>query len=102
MSIDLNTIIRRGDEHIETKVGNQTLMLSAAAGKYFAVESSGQRIWELLKQPSSVRSVVSELQREYDVSHDRCREEVIAFVSQLVSNGLEEIIPHDALDSHNP
>jgi len=86
--IGLDTVIARGSEHVEAQMAGQTVMMSIPRGKYFALEGTGQRIWECLAEPASVGSIVDRLVAEYDVDRERCVEEVIAFVSELVASGL--------------
>ena len=86
--LSLQTVVVRGSEHVETRVGDQTLMMSVAHGKYYSVDATAGRIWEMIEQPIALSEVVSTLMREYDVSSDECEAEVKSFVGDLLSNGL--------------
>ena len=88
MKIGAETIIMRGSEHVEAEMGGQTVMMSIARGKYYALEGTAQRIWELVSEPISVAEVVDRLVEEYDVDRDRCAAEVTTFVGELMENGL--------------
>ena len=83
-----STIIGRGSDHVETRVGEQTMMMSVAQGKYFALEETAQRIWELIEQPRSVAQIVEALVDEYDVPEAQCQAEVEVFLADLLGNGL--------------
>lgn len=82
------TIIGRGADHVETRVGEQTMMMSIAKGKYYALEASAQRIWDLLETPRSVAALVDALLAEYDVSRETCVAQVQRFLADLRENGL--------------
>lgn len=86
--LSLQTVVVRGTEHVETRVGDQTLMMSVAHGKYFSVDATAGRIWDMIEQPVALNDVVATLVREYDVSPDDCEAQVKSFVGELISNGL--------------
>ena len=82
------SIIARGSDFVATKVGDQTMMMSISAGKYFAVAETAQRIWELLDQPRSIGDIVAVLTQEYDVAQPECLAQVTAFARDLHDHGL--------------
>ena len=88
MAIDLDTVVARGSEHVETEMGDQTVMMNISQGQYYALDQSGQRIWALMDQPIRVSDIVSKLTDEYDVERAQCETEVLAFLTELQSNGL--------------
>jgi len=88
--IGLETVVARGSEHVETRMAGQTVMMSIPRGKYFAIDGTGQRIWECLAEPASIGQIVDRLLQEYEVDRDQCEAEVIAFVGELMDSGLTE------------
>lgn len=90
-----DTVIGRGTEHVETRVGEQVMMMSIAQGKYYALEASAQRIWDLIETPRTLGALVDELVAEYDVARETCAREVRAFVADLLANGLVVTDPGD-------
>ena len=88
--IGLETVVVRGAEHVEAPLGGQTVMMSIARGKYFALDGTGQRIWELISEPMRVGEIVDRLTEEYDVDREQCTAEVKSFVAELAENGLVE------------
>jgi hypothetical protein len=86
--MDMDTVVQRGTECVEARMGEQTVMMSIAQGKYFAVEETAQRIWEMIGQPVPVRELAAALQAEYDVAPDQCEAELLAFLGDLKSSGL--------------
>lgn len=86
--IGLDTVIARGADHVEAQMGGQTVMMSIQRGKYFALEGTAQRIWELTAEPVTVGQIVDRLVAEYEVERAQCAAEVVAFVEQLLENGL--------------
>ena len=88
--IGLETVVARGTEHVEAEMSGQTVMMSIARGKYFALEGTGRRIWELMAEPVRVSEIVDRLVEEYDIERERCAGEVLAFIGELFENGLGE------------
>lgn len=86
--VGLDTIVARGADHVEAQMGSQTVMMSVSRGKYFALDGTGQRIWECLAEPVAVGEIVERLVREFDVEHERCAAEVLSFIAELMANGL--------------
>lgn len=86
--LSLKTVVSRGSEHVETRVGDQTMMMSIAQGSYFSVDATAARIWDLIEAPVALSDVVSKLMSEYEVSEQQCSEQVLDFVEQLIANGL--------------
>lgn len=90
MQVGLETVIVRGSEHVEAEMAGQTVMMSISQGKYYALEGTARRIWELVAEPTPVSAVVDRLVAEYEVDRAQCAEEVTAFVHELMANGLLE------------
>ena len=86
--IGLETVVARGSEHVETRMAGQTVMMSIARGKYFAVDGTGQHIWECLAEPISIGQIVERLLDQYEVDRKQCEAEVMSFVGEMMENGL--------------
>lgn len=82
------SVLARGTDFVATRVGDQTMMMSVTAGRYFALAETGQRIWKLLEQPRAIGEIVGILVDEYDVTRAACVEQVIQFTRDLAENGL--------------
>jgi hypothetical protein len=83
----------RGDSHVETDFAGQTLMMSIAQGKYYAVDATAKRIWDMLERPLRLQEVVAALLDEFDVAPEQCNREVLAFAENLLRNGLIKEVP---------
>lgn len=87
-TIRLESIIERGTDHVEAQMGGQTVMMDIAQGKYFALETTAQRIWELMAEPVRVGDIVDALVEEYDIDRAGCESEVMGFLRELDASGL--------------
>lgn len=64
------------------------MAMSLKRGKYFAVEGTGARIWDLLRDPKTESELVETLTAEYDVTPADCRRDLRAFLRDLEDYGL--------------
>lgn len=67
-------------------------MLHLENGNYYGLENVGAKIWRLLEKPTKVREIERILLEEYDIEPARCHEEVSQLLSDLIENGLVEVI----------
>lgn len=83
-----SVMLSRGTEHVETFQNDQTLAMSIKHGKYFAMQGTAQRIWELLEAPKSEQALFAELAEEYSIPQGQCAEDVRPFLAELRQFGL--------------
>lgn len=69
------------------------VLLEQTQSRYYGLDSIGRRIWELLEEPRTIGSLCTTLEAEFDVSFERCRTEVLAFLEQLEAAELVETRP---------
>ena len=89
-ALSLQTIVARRDEPLTARVDDDLVMLDPRQSRYFGVDPTGRRIWELLEEPRSVESLCTALQDEFEVSAETCRADVLAFLEQMSDAGLLE------------
>lgn len=88
MALSLHTTIARGTRHVETDVGDQTMMMSVHTGKYYALEGTARSIWEQIAAPTTVDALIESLLREFDVERATCEADVMTFLDDMVANEL--------------
>jgi hypothetical protein len=82
-ALSLETVVSRRPEPITRMVDEELVMLDPRSSRYFAMDAIGRRIWILLERPQAVGELCSTLEAEFDVTAERCRSEVVAFLEQL-------------------
>lgn len=88
-TISNSTAFVRHDRVVANDLGEQeTVMLDVDRGMYFGLTGVGRAIWDRLAEPISLDDLVGSLLEEYDVAESACREEVRAFLADLVEEGL--------------
>lgn len=83
-----NSLFSQQPGNIVSDMDGEKVMLSIQSGKYFNLGELGGEIWDLMKEPISIDNLVSTLLARYDVGQTECEEHVIAFLIQLLGEGL--------------
>lgn len=90
--ISINDIIIHKTGIDETNMDGEVVMMDINEGKYYCLNSIGSRIWEIIKEPISVKELISILLAEYDVDTKVCEDEVNDFLNRIYENGLISIV----------
>jgi hypothetical protein len=90
-AIGEDTVVTHAAGLVASNLDEKKVMMNIVSGKYFGLDSIGSRIWDLTEKPHTVRELVSELLKEYDVDENICRQDVLAFINKLYDQGLFDI-----------
>lgn len=85
---DSNTRYIRNSKTISGRLHDELVMMDLDQGKYFSLNSVATRIWELLERPMLPVELSTLLVEEYEIGMDQCREEVNAFLAEMVKLGI--------------
>ena len=88
MVLNPDTKLLQGQNHVATSIGDETAVMSIKRGRYYAVGSVAERIWQLLEAPVSPREIAERLREEYDIAPEQCQREVGVFLNELIEEGL--------------
>jgi hypothetical protein len=69
----------------------EVVILNMADGVYYGMNPVGGRIWSLISQPRRVGEIRDTLLNEYDIEPERCMQEVLALLKELLDQGLVQI-----------
>ncbi len=75
---------KRNQENISSKIQDEIIMVNVEQGNYFALNSVGSRIWELIESPQSIDAICSQLTEEYDITPEVCHDEVETFIRRCL------------------
>lgn len=81
-----SSVIRQNESLMSSNLGDDFVMMDVDRGTYYGLEAVAARIWSLAQQPVSVDSLCCQLSEEYDISPDVCRQEVLAFLRELLDH----------------
>ena len=73
---------------MESRVGEETVILHLERGTYYGLDQLGTRIWELLKGGMAPGAIGDILVGEYDASREVMEAEMRRFLSDLYAHGI--------------
>ena len=87
-TITAESTISRAGELLATDLDEETILMSIEKGAYYGMERTAQRIWEIIETPHTVADICRQLAGEYSVTEEVCRQDVIAFLEELLAENL--------------
>jgi hypothetical protein len=91
MELSSDSVIAATPHHVGADLGEEVILLHLDHGLYFGLGNVGARVWKLLEKPVRVGEIERVLLEEYDVEPQRCHDEVLRLVSDLVDQDLVEV-----------
>jgi len=89
--IDQQTYVKRNNDVFANEIDGEAVMMHIQTGKYYGLDEIGSRIWELMEHKIQVKTIIEQLLKEYDVSEQQCKTDVINLLNELKQNELIEI-----------
>jgi hypothetical protein len=81
-------------QHVMVRVlDNEAVFLNLETEKYFGLDQTGTRMWQLLTVAPAIDVAFGQLLDEYDVPADLLRANLTELLSRLIDNGLLQIVP---------
>lgn len=80
--------VQRNNDCVAAMVADELVVLSVDLGRYFGLNPTAARVWELLEQPRTMEELCDSLAEEYEIQPDACRLEVTALLEDLQKEGL--------------
>jgi Coenzyme PQQ synthesis protein D (PqqD) len=81
-------LLQRTNRHVSASVGEAVAMMDVDAGKYYVLDDAASFIWERLREPTSIDELLTDLQKRYEVTPERCEADVLPFLRDLHAKGL--------------
>ena len=73
----------------------ESVLLNLDSERYFGLDATGTRMWELVTSQPCIAVALDKLQEEYEVESDMLRSHLTQLLSGLVENGLLQVLPAD-------
>lgn len=90
--IDINAEIVSSKQILWSELKDEIVMMNIDEGSYFSLQGPSARVWELLKEPTSVKAVHAVLIEEYDVPAEQCQQELLGLIQSLHDGQLVNIV----------
>ena len=74
----------------------ESVLLNLETERYFGLDATGTRMWQLVTTLSNIDAAYQELLAEYDVEPEQLRANLAELLDRLVENGLLQVLPADA------
>lgn len=86
-----DTFVVKSRDIISSDMDNETVMMSIEKGEYYGMNSVGSCIWALLEKPNTIDTLCAQLQKQFAVSNQECRQDVSKFVHDLLEKNLIQV-----------
>lgn len=73
----------------------ESVLLNLETERYFGLDATGTRMWELATSLPNIDSAFGKLLDEFDAEPELLRSHLAGLLSQLVENGLLDVLPAD-------
>ena len=73
----------------------ESVLLNIETERYFGLDETGTRMWQLVTASPSVEMAYQQLLEEYDVAPELLRDHLTDLLARLVENGLLEVASSD-------
>ena len=73
----------------------ESVLLNLESERYFGLDATGTRMWELVTSQPCIALALEKLQEEYEVEPELLRTHLTQLLSGLVENGLLQMLPAD-------
>lgn len=87
-TVTLETCIARNSAFVTSYLDKEIVMMDAQEGRYFSLNPTTTRIWELLSEPRQISSLCDHLMNVYNVEREQCEVQVLKVVSDMHRQGL--------------
>jgi hypothetical protein len=94
LPLSFHAIVVAASEQVSCPLGEEAAILNLKNSVYYGMNPVGARVWDLLKQPKSVRELRDVLLEEYEVDQERCEKDLLALLGTMRDEGL--IVVRDA------
>jgi len=90
-TLSRRSIVVAAKDQVSCDLAGEAAILNIKNGVYYGLDPVGARIWQLIQQPRSVDEVHETLVGEYEVEPERCAQDLVALLEQLLAEGLIEV-----------
>ena len=90
--LTIENTVQKNTTWLASDMDGETVMMSIENGEYYALTTVGSSIWNQLDDPISVQTVCLQLQEEYDVSPQQCKEETLSLLNELAQKNMIKVV----------
>jgi hypothetical protein len=88
IELNLTTQVKRNSKFVSSYLDDELVMMDADEGRYFSLNPTTSRIWEMLAEPKRVSDVCKDLMNVYNVERAHCEAQVLSVLGKMRQQGL--------------
>lgn len=89
--LSLDSTVVSAPQQVSTVLGEEMVILQVDDGVYYGLAAVGRSVWELIRQPRTVRELRDRLLDEYDVEAGRCERDLLELLQEMSDRRLIEV-----------
>jgi hypothetical protein len=89
--MNLESIVYVQPDQVSCELGDDHVILSVNTGVYFGVNALGSFIWKTMTDAKPVREIKEAVLARYDVTPERCEQDLFGLLSRLSAERLIEV-----------
>ena len=79
-------------EVIQSRIGDEVVMLDVESGYYFGLNSVASVIWDMMKKKIELNTLVENLMKEFDVDKATCELDTLELLEEMKGKKIIRII----------
>lgn len=87
-----SSVVLDAENLIQAPLAEELYMMHVEKGTYLYLNDVATLIWNRLREPITVAALCDALSGEFDVSPERCRADVLAFLRELHGKGMLRVV----------
>ena len=84
----MDTVYVATEDAVESRLGEETVLLHLESGIYFGLDAVGTRVWELLHDGANPQTICDTLRHEFSDAGDSVEADILGFLGQLAEHKL--------------
>ena len=89
-----DSLVGPSSDQISCELGNETVILQCTRGVYYGLNQVATSVWRALRNGSTFEQLQQLVLEEFEVTPERCREDLVRLLNELAAAGLIEFRPH--------
>jgi hypothetical protein len=89
--LSLTSRVRFNDDVLFQELQGEAVLLNLQTGVYLGLDKVGTRVWQLMGQNEVLSGVLKGMLQEYEVTEERCSQDLLDLVAKMQEQGLVTI-----------
>ena len=89
-----SSVLVRNENIVFTDLDDTIVMMDVDEGQYYELDPVAARIWTLMDERQTLRSICEALMEEYDIGAETCEEDTREFVQAAVGMRIVQVEAH--------